>query len=157
MGKSYICQRISEQLKLSWIDCSKVAKEKDFIEEYDEEYDCPILDEEKLMDYMEPLMQKGGNIVEYHGCDFFPERWFQAVFVVTCPNNTILYDRLKERNYNEKKLKSNLECEIFGTILEEAKDSYKPNIVFELKGETKQDAENSVKSIKSWFKAWKRK
>ncbi|XP_037808771.1 adenylate kinase isoenzyme 6 homolog [Lucilia sericata] len=157
VGKSYICQRISEQLKLNWIDCSKVAKEKDFIEEYDEEYECPILDEDKLMDYMEPLMQQGGNVVEYHGCDFFPERWFQAVFVVTCPNNTVLYDRLKEREYNEKKLKSNLECEIFGTILEEAKDSYKPDIVFELKGETKQDAEQSLKAIKSWFKAWKRK
>ena len=109
------------------------------------------------MDHMEPLMQQGGQIVEYHGCDFFPERWFQAVFVITCPNTTLLYDRLKERDYNEKKLKSNVECEIFGTILEEAKESYKPAIVHELKGETKQDAEQSLKTIKKWFKEWKSK
>lgn len=106
---------------------------------------------------MEPLMQQGGNVVEYHGCDFFPERWFDGVFVVTCPNNTVLYDRLKERGYNEKKLKSNLECEIFGTILEEANDSYKPDIVFQLKGETEEDAEQSVNTIKRWFKTWARK
>lgn len=105
---------------------------------------------------MEPFMQQGGNIVEYHGCDFFPERWFEAVFVVTC-SNTILFDRLKERGYNEKKLKSNLECEIFGTVLEEARDSYKPDIVAELKGDTKLDAEQSLKTIKNWYRAWKRK
>jgi len=35
-------------LKFDWLDCSKIAKENDFVEEYDEEYDCPILDEEKV-------------------------------------------------------------------------------------------------------------
>ncbi|XP_050327104.1 adenylate kinase isoenzyme 6 homolog [Bactrocera neohumeralis] len=155
-GKSYLCERLSDQLKLKWLDCSKIAKENNFVEEYDDEYDCPILDEDKLMDYMEPFMQQGGNIVEYHGCDFFPERWFEAVFVVTC-SNTILFDRLKERGYNEKKLKSNLECEIFGTVLEEARDSYKPDIVVELKGDTKLDGEQSLKTVKNWYRAWKRK
>ncbi|XP_037716792.1 adenylate kinase isoenzyme 6 homolog [Drosophila subpulchrella] len=155
-GKSYLCERLASQLKFEWLDCSKIAKEKDFVEEYDEEYDCPILDEEKLMDHLEPIMTKGGNIVEYHGCDFFPERWFQAVFVVTCPNTT-LYDRLKDRNYNEKKLTSNIQCEIFGTILEEARDSYKPDIVFQLKGETKADAHQSLKTVKNWYRMWKRK
>ncbi|SPP74229.1 blast:Adenylate kinase isoenzyme 6 homolog [Drosophila guanche] len=149
-GKSYLCERLAEQLNFDWLDCSKIAKEHDYVEEHDEEYDCPILDEDKLMDHLEPLMQKGGNIVEYHGCDFFPERWFQAVFVVTCPNKT-LYDRLKERNYNEKKLSSNIECEIFGTILEEARESYKADIVHELCGETAADAAKSLKTVKQWY------
>ena len=43
-------------------------------------------------------MSAGGNIVEYHGCDFFPERWFDAVFVLRT-DNTILYDRLQLRYY----------------------------------------------------------
>jgi len=34
--------------------------------------------------------------VDYHGCDFFPERWFDIVFVLR-PNNTILYERLEQR------------------------------------------------------------
>ncbi|KAH8254697.1 hypothetical protein KR032_011700, partial [Drosophila birchii] len=155
-GKSYLCERLAEQLKFKWLDCSKIAKENDFVEEHDDEFDCPILDEEKLMDHLEPIMAKGGNIVEYHGCDFFPERWFEAVFVVTCPNTT-LYDRLKDRNYNEKKLTSNIECEIFGTILEEANDSYSPDIVFKLSGETKADADKSLKTVKNWYRMYKRK
>lgn len=45
---------------------------------------------------MEGMMTKGGNIVDYHGCEFFPERWFDAVFVIRT-NNTALYDRLTSR------------------------------------------------------------
>uniref|UniRef100_A0A1A9WNV3 Adenylate kinase isoenzyme 6 homolog n=1 Tax=Glossina brevipalpis TaxID=37001 RepID=A0A1A9WNV3_9MUSC len=155
-GKSYLCQRLAEQLKLCWRDCSKLAKEHKFIENTNDEYNCPILDEDKLMDYLEPLMKQGGNIVEYHSCDFFPERWFQAVFVTTC-SNTILYDRLKERNYNGKKLQSNIECEIFGIVLEEARNSYRSDIVYQLTNETKEEAEENLKIIKKWYKAWKKK
>ncbi|XP_020805517.1 adenylate kinase isoenzyme 6 homolog [Drosophila serrata] len=156
VGKSYLCERLAEQLKFKWLDCSKIAKDNDFVEEYDAEYDCPILDEDKLLDHLEPIMAKGGNILEYHGCDFFPERWFEAVFVVTCPNTT-LFDRLKVRQYNEKKLKSNIECEIFATILEEAYDSYKEDKVFKLCNETKADADNCLKTVKNWYRMYKRK
>ena len=48
------------------------------------------------MDTLEPMMSSGGNIVDYHGCEFFPERWFDIVFVLRT-DNTILYDRLQER------------------------------------------------------------
>ena len=41
-------------------------------------------------------MTEGGNMVDYHACDFFPERWFDAVFVLRT-DNTILYDRLAKR------------------------------------------------------------
>ena len=37
--------------------------------------------------------------MEYHGCSFFPERWFDIVFV-TRADNTILYNRLEERYVN---------------------------------------------------------
>lgn len=41
-------------------------------------------------------MQDGGNIVDYHGCELFPERWFDAV-VVLQTDNGVLYDRLTNR------------------------------------------------------------
>ena len=42
-------------------------------------------------------MSEGGNVVDYHGCDFFPERWFHVV-VVLRTDNTLLYDRLSKRS-----------------------------------------------------------
>jgi adenylate kinase len=50
----------------------------------------------QLIDEMEDKMGHGGKIVDYHGCDFFPERWFDIVFVLRA-NNTVLYDRLAHR------------------------------------------------------------
>lgn len=49
-----------------------------------------------MVDELEDSMAGGDNVVDYHGCDFFPERWFDAVFVLRT-DNTILYDRLAKR------------------------------------------------------------
>ena len=50
----------------------------------------------KVVDELEGVMGSGGNVVEYHSCEFFPERWFDAVFVLRA-DNTVLYDRLVKR------------------------------------------------------------
>lgn len=33
---------------MKWQDVSKIAKEKGFVEEYDESLECPVLDEDKV-------------------------------------------------------------------------------------------------------------
>ena len=50
----------------------------------------------QVIDELEEVMGEGGNIVEYHSCDFFPERWFDLVIVLRT-DNTLLYDRLEKR------------------------------------------------------------
>lgn len=41
-------------------------------------------------------MDEGGNVVEMHTCDFFPERWFQLIVVLRSTNKNI-FDRLEAR------------------------------------------------------------
>lgn len=55
--------------------------------------ECGVM---QVIDELEDVMGEKGNIVEYHGCDFFPERWFDVV-VVLRTDNKILYDRLQKR------------------------------------------------------------
>lgn len=98
------------------------------------------------MDFLEPEIGKKGNILEYHSCDFFPERWFDAVFVIQCGNN-ILHDRLTARGYNEEKIKQNIECEIFQVVLDEAMESYDEDIVVALSGETESDFADTINTI----------
>ena len=50
----------------------------------------------QVIDELEEVMSAGGNIVDYHGCEFFPERWFDIVFVLRT-DNTVLYERLENR------------------------------------------------------------
>ena len=103
---------------------------------------------------MEPMMASGGKIVDYHGSDFFPERWFDIVFVLRT-DNKILYDRLVARGYNGKKLEDNIDCEIFQTILEEARESYKPEIVHELQSNTSEQLKDNVIRMCQWVEQWK--
>jgi len=36
----------------------------------------------QVCDALEDDLADGGIIVDYHGCDFFPERWFDLVIVL---------------------------------------------------------------------------
>jgi broad-specificity NMP kinase len=47
-----------------------------------------------------------------------------------------LYDRLKARNYSDKKIKENIECEIMEVTSEEVRDTFPENKILELRGET---------------------
>lgn len=153
VGKSTLCKSLTELTGLQWLEISKIAKEYNCIEEYDEIYQCPVLDEDKLLDGLEEVMSKGGNIVDYFSCDFFPERWFDIVFILRT-DNTRLYDRLTARGYSGKKLEDNVQCEIFQTILEEAKSSYKQEIVHELSSQTESDLQDNINRICLWLQQW---
>lgn len=96
-------------------------------------------------------METGGCIVDHHGSDLFPERWFDLVIVLQC-DNTVLYDRLEKRGYTVKKIQENVECEIMQVTLEEALDSYKQEIVTKLQSNTSEDQEKNIEMLVQWIK-----
>jgi adenylate kinase len=65
-----------------------------------------------------------------------------------------LYDRLQQKDYNQKKIDDNLQCEIFQTILDEARESYDENIVHELQSNSTDDLENNLDQIGRWIETW---
>ena len=50
----------------------------------------------QLLDDMEVMLADGGNIVDFHSSELFPERWFDVVLVLRT-DNKVLYDRLVKR------------------------------------------------------------
>lgn len=153
VGKSTLCEKLSQTTGLKWLEISKIAKENSCVEEYDPVYQCAVLDEDKLLDGLEDIMGAGGNIVDYHSCELFPERWFDIVFVLRT-DNTTLYDRLVNRGYEGKKLEDNVDCEIFQTVLEEAKASYATHIVHELVNSNYEELESNLQKIYVWLQEW---
>lgn len=57
--------------------------------------------------------------------------------------------------YTGKKFEDNLNCEIFGTIHEEAVDSYKKEIVHELSSNSPEEMESNLERIVQWVEQWK--
>ncbi|KAM5192863.1 adenylate kinase isoenzyme 6 [Mantella aurantiaca] len=154
VGKTTLGKELAEKCGLTYVNVGELAKEGNLYEGYDEEYDCPILDEDRVVDELEDTMSEGGVIVDYHGCDFFPERWFQIVFVLRT-DNSLLYERLESRGYKAKKLQDNIQCEIFQTIYEEAAEAYRSEIVHQLASNTPEDLERNMDQITQWIQQWR--
>ncbi|CAK8538568.1 unnamed protein product [Lathyrus sativus] len=152
-GKTTTATALAEATQLRHINIGELVKEKNLHDGWDDELDSYILNEDLVCDELEDVMENGGNIVDYHGCDFFPERWFDYV-VVLQTDNTILYDRLTRRGYKESKLSNNVESEIFQVLLEEAKESYAEDKVIALKSNTIEDIDSNVATLTDWVRNW---
>eukprot|EP01064_Diplonema_japonicum_P028338 TRINITY_DN4327_c0_g1_i1.p1 TRINITY_DN4327_c0_g1~~TRINITY_DN4327_c0_g1_i1.p1 ORF type:complete len:178 (+),score=36.97 TRINITY_DN4327_c0_g1_i1:249-782(+) len=149
VGKTSLAKAIAECTGLAHVNVGDVVKEHGFVEGKDEEFDTLIPDEDALLDHLEDIMVEGGKVVDYHSSELFPERWFQLVIVLRC-ETTHLFDRLVARGYSDKKREENLECEIIGICNEEARESYKQEIVHEMPSNSIEDQDAIIEKVEQW-------
>lgn len=156
-GKSSHAANLVSQLKEPYkhFSISDLAKERKCIESYDETLDTSVVDEDNLLDSLETDLENGGILIDWHCCDIFPERLIDLV-VVLRTDNKILFDRLNKRGYKENKVQENLDCEIMEVILQDAKESYIPEIVIELNSNSAEEMDENVDRLIAWAENWKK-
>ncbi|KAF9068083.1 AAA domain-containing protein [Rhodocollybia butyracea] len=156
-GKSTHAQLLANEspIPLRHINVGDWVKEKGLYTEYDEEWQSYTVDEDKLLDELEPVIAEGGVILDWHTCEIFPERWPDLVVVLRCEHSQ-LWDRLEKRSYSLKKIQENNEAEIMQVVLEEARSSYPAEIVVELQSQSTEDLEANVARIVDWIKSWRK-
>lgn len=109
---------------LRQIDVGAVVKSEGFYTEYLEEWQSYEVNEDQLLDHLEPLTgskapeprdsedfdeeelrqakeaeegeERGGLILDWHTCDVWPERWVDLVVVLRC-DHSVLWERLEKR------------------------------------------------------------
>ncbi|RYP56807.1 hypothetical protein DL771_011582 [Monosporascus sp. 5C6A] len=155
VGKTTHCEALAERTGLRHLSVNQIVKEKGCHEGWDEEFKSWIVDEDKLLDEIEPKALAGGCIIDWHACDLFPESWIDLVVVLRVDSAT-LYDRLTARKYPEAKLQENLDSEIMQVLLQEARDSYDAEMVVELSSNDTDEMESNVDRIESWVRQWRR-
>ncbi|OBT65998.1 hypothetical protein VE03_03193 [Pseudogymnoascus sp. 23342-1-I1] len=153
VGKTTHCETLAASLGLTHLSINTIVKDKACHDGWDEEYQSWIVDEDKLLDEIEEEVKQGGYIIDWHACDLFPKSWIDLVVVLRV-DSTILYDRLKSRNYPELKLQENLDSEIMQVLLQEARDSYDEEIVVELTSNTSEEVDSNVARIEAWVAQW---
>ena len=135
-----------------YVKLAELIHSKKLYKDWNEEFDVPEFDEDMVCDELEPLMsQRGGIILEFHSCDFFPERWFQLIVLLRC-NNTQLFDRLQERGYKQNKIDENVECEILETLKDEVYESYEDAKILELQSNEVGDMQVNLEAIAARLK-----
>ncbi|KAF2184692.1 P-loop containing nucleoside triphosphate hydrolase protein [Zopfia rhizophila CBS 207.26] len=158
VGKTTHAELLARNTGFKHISINQIVKDEGFHEDKDEELGSWIVDEDKLLDYLEAtgLDSEGGVILDWHACDLFPERWIDLVVVLRC-DTEVLYDRLEKRGYKGKKLEENMDSEIMQVLLEEARENYKEEIVVELDSSGKEeDLEGNVGRIEQWVEQWRK-
>uniref|UniRef100_A0A915M977 Adenylate kinase isoenzyme 6 homolog n=2 Tax=Meloidogyne incognita group TaxID=654580 RepID=A0A915M977_MELJA len=147
-GKTTLAKKVAENLPLNFIDIGTTIKNGNFFDGYDKRLETHILDEDKLLDHLQERLdsEEGGYILDYHSSELFPKRWFDFIFVLRCDTQQ-LFDRLTDRGYSDIKRRENIECEIFGTIAEETRESYDKDIIFELNNTEKEDLGKNILEI----------
>ena len=71
-------------------------------------------------------------------------------------DSTLLYDRLTARGYKDKKLEENMDSEIMQVLLDEARESYKEEIIVELRSENTEDVEGNLERVEQWVEQWRK-
>lgn len=146
----------SSSTALKSINISQFVKEHDCHQGWDDRWQTWLVDDQKLLDELEPIMndREGGMILDWHSSEIFPERWIDLVIVLRT-QHTLLWDRLERRNYSLEKIQENNQAEIMAECLEEARDSYDHEIVIELESDSIDCLQANVARILTWIETWK--
>jgi len=132
--------------QFNYINIGKIIIDKKLYTDWNKEFDVPEFDEDKVMDELEPLLEEGGCVLDFHSSFFLPESLVDLVVLIRC-DNTILYDRLFARGYSEKKIKENIECEIMEVTSEEVREGFPENKIVELRGEKLEDMSSNLDTV----------
>jgi adenylate kinase len=124
VGKSTLAKKLAKETGFSRLDLSKYYK--DISVEYNSSKQCYDVDMKKVEKLVrEKLKVEKNLIVDSHIAHLLPKKMVDLCVVVLCPNLKKLERRLKKRGYSKRKVRENLDAEIFQVCLEEAKERHK--------------------------------
>ncbi|XP_015078821.1 adenylate kinase isoenzyme 6 homolog isoform X3 [Solanum pennellii] len=149
-GKTTTAAALAEVTELRHINVGDFANEENLTNGWDDTFDCYYINEDLVCDALENLMEEGGNIVDHHACDFFPECCFDCV-VVLQTNSSVLHERFTKRGYSDHKLATNSECQIFQVLLDKVKENYPDDILVILRSDFLEDITKNVETLTSWI------
>ena len=136
---------------------------------YDETLQSWTIDEDKLAKSMRDDVKKGGFVLDWMHADFWGDEDEQRrgdyddcpldLVVTMRANNTVLFDRYKERGYPDRKVQENLDAEIMDSIGDENREALGDGMgmtLVELRGDKSEELEQNVERITQWVRDWKR-
>lgn len=121
-GKTFIAKLISTKYKLKYIDVKDIIKKNKLYDGYDKKLKTYVVDVKRLNKFLIKLIKKEKNLViDSHLSHYLPKRYVNLCIITKC-NLKVLKKRLEKRKYSKKKIRENLDAEIFDVCLTEAEE-----------------------------------
>ena len=127
-GKSTLAELLEKKLKYKRINLHDYYKQ--ISTGYDRKKQCYGIDLKKFKELVKKKIQelkkekRNGLIIDSHISHLLPKSLVDLCIVMVCSNLKKLENRLKKRKYSKKKIRENLDAEIFQVCLNEAKEKH---------------------------------
>ena len=119
-GKTKIAKLIAKKYSLDYVDVGEEIRKNKLYSYYDKKLCSYVIDKKKLVKLLRGLVKKHKNaILDSHLSHYLDKKHVKLCIVVKCDIG-ILKKRLEKRRYNKKKIRENLDAEIFYVCLVEA-------------------------------------
>lgn len=123
-GKTTYSKKLARKLRYEYLDLNEVIENNGLKEKYDRKRKTWEVDVSKLKKVLVKLIKefKGkGIIIDGHLSHYLPPKYVDKVVIMKCELKK-LRKRLEKRGYNERKVRENLDAEIFDVCYEEARE-----------------------------------
>jgi adenylate kinase len=123
-GKTRLAKKIARSKGFLYLDVGKLIKEKKLYDSYDEKSKCFDVDVKKLNKILIDKIKVSKKIfvIDSHLSHYLPKKYVTKCIVTKC-DLRVLKKRLEKRGYSYKKVRENLDAEIFNACLTEAQEN----------------------------------
>ena len=129
-GKTIIARKIAEKKKLRYIDVNQLIKDNKLYSYYSRKDMSYVVDVKKLNRFLIKLIKKDKEVVlDSHLSHYLPHKYVDECIVTKCSLKE-LKKRLEKRKYPNKKIRDNLDCEIFDVChIEALENKHKVRVI----------------------------
>jgi len=122
-GKTTYVKKLALEQNQKYIDVNKVIEENNLSEGFDEERDTKIIDTKRLSKVLiDIIKQEKDVVIDSHLSHYLPKKYVDKCFITKCDLKE-LKRRLEKRGYSDKKVRENLDAEIFDVCRIEAEEA----------------------------------
>jgi adenylate kinase len=151
-GKTTIAQVLKEEYSAFHLNLTDVAIENGFILEEDRDRQTKVVDEDKLVLFIEDFLKThlSNVIIEGHYADIVPDE-LTTVFIILRTDPHVLEQRLQEKQFPISKIRENIQSEVLGTCTSFALETHDRAKIYEVDTST-APLEETVKLIQQYIK-----
>ncbi len=129
-GKSTLAKILAQKLGYHRVNLHRYYKQLSI--SYNSKKQCYDIDFTKFKSFVQQQTKKHPQLIlDSHISHLLPKRMVDLCIVLTCSNLKLLKKRLEQRNYSQRKVRENLDAEIFQICLMEAKEKKHKIIVID--------------------------
>lgn len=145
VGKSTFAKKLTKELGFPCLHLHDYYKEISL--EYNRSKQCYDIDLKKFEKLAKEKLKESENrlIVDSHIAHLLPSKLVDLCIVLTCSDLKKLEKRLKRRKYSQKKIRENLDAEIFQVCLNEAKEKGHKVVVLDVAKISKKEIVDQIK------------